>query len=85
MTGCPYCSFEASSFEEIARLGITQPESAVAGLWVVYALIPAVGALLSLIPYSFYRLRDKDVQIMAKCNAGEITREEAQAALSQKY
>lgn len=78
-------TIEASSFEEIARLGITQPESAIGGLWVVYALIPAVGALLSLVPYSFYRLRDKDVQIMAKCNAGEITREEAQAALSQKY
>lgn len=78
-------TIEASSFEEIARLGITQPDSALNGLWIVYALVPAVGALLSLIPYFHYKLHDKDVQLMAKCNAGEITKEEALASLSRKY
>ena len=35
--------------------------------------------------YLFYKLNDKDVQIMAKCNSGEITREEAERQLSRKY
>ena len=35
--------------------------------------------------YLFYKLNDKDVQIMAKCNSGEITREEAEKLLSRKY
>ena len=35
--------------------------------------------------YLFYKLNDKDVQIMASCNAGSITREEAQRRLSRKY
>lgn len=78
-------AIEASSFEEIARLEITQPDTALNGLWIVYSLIPALGALLSLIPYFHYKLKDRDVQIMAKCNAGEITKEEANSAISEKY
>ena len=35
--------------------------------------------------YLGYKLNDKDVQIMAKCNSGAITREEADALLSRKY
>ena len=33
----------------------------------------------------FYKLRSKDVAIMARYNAGEITREEADALMSRKY
>ena len=33
----------------------------------------------------FYKLRSKDVAIMAKYNAGELTREEADAMMSRKY
>jgi hypothetical protein len=32
-----------------------------------------------------YKLNNKDVQIMTKCNSGEITREEAEKLLSRKY
>jgi hypothetical protein len=32
-----------------------------------------------------YKLNDRDVQIMARCNSGLITREEAQAQLSRTY
>jgi hypothetical protein len=39
--------------------------------------IPVVGIL--------YKLRDKDVQIMALYNQRQITREEADAQLSRKY
>ena len=35
--------------------------------------------------YLGYKLNDKDVQIMAKCNSGASTREEAEALLSRKY
>ena len=33
--------------------------------------------IISTFFYLGYKLNDKDVQIMARCNAGEITREEA--------
>ena len=33
----------------------------------------------------FYKLRTKDVAVMARYNAGEITREECDAQLSRKY
>lgn len=75
----------ANSFEELERLNVVQPDTAIEGLWITYILVPAIGLLLSLIPLAFYKLRDKDVRIMAKCNFGEITREEAEAQLSRKY
>ena len=44
-----------------------------------------LAVLIAGIFYLFYKLNDKDVQIMAKCNSGEITREEAEKQLSRKY
>ena len=41
--------------------------------------------VIAMVIWSFYKLNDKDVQIMAKCNAGEITKEEAEQQLSRKY
>jgi hypothetical protein len=32
-----------------------------------------------------YRLRDADAALMAKCNAGEITRDECEAQISRVY
>ena len=75
----------ADSFEEIAAQGVQQPESALHMLWVVYALIPAIGTLAGVLVMFLYRMKDKDVELMAKCNAGEITREECEAQLSRKY
>jgi hypothetical protein len=43
--------------------------------------VPCVPALL----LCFYKLRSKDAAIMAKYNAGELTREEADAMMSRKY
>lgn len=80
-----WVSVEAESFEELAALGIQQSETALNGLWIVYALVPVIGMIISTFFYLGYKLNDKDVQIMAKCNSGEITREEAQAQLSRKY
>ena len=76
---------EADSFEKLAELNIQQSDPALQGLWIVYALIPVIGMVLSTFFYLGYKLNDKDVQIMAKCNSGEITREEAEKLLSRKY
>lgn len=75
----------AESFEEVAAQNIQQPESALNMLWMVYTLIPAIGTVLGVLVMALYRMKDKDVELMAKCNAGEITREECEAQLSRKY
>ena len=78
-----WVSVEAESFAELAQLGIRQSKGALAGLWIVYALVPVIGMIISTVFYLFYKLRDRDVQIMAACNAGKITREEAEQRLSR--
>lgn len=78
-------SIETDSFEELAAMGIVLSDTASRGLWIVYALVPVIGMIVSTFFYMSYHLNDKDVQIMARCNAGEITREEAEAQLSRKY
>lgn len=80
-----WISVEADSFEELAALGVQQSDTALNGLWIVYALVPVIGMIISTFFYLGYKLNDKDVQIMAKCNSGEITRAEAEARLSRKY
>lgn len=76
-----WTKIEAESFADIEKLNIVQSATALNGLWVTYILIPSIGLAITSFIYLFYRLRDKDVQIMAKYNAGEITREEAENLL----
>ena len=86
LLGCfQWISVEAESFEQLATMNIQQPAQALNGLWIVYALVPVIGMIISTFFYMGYKLNDKDVQIMAKCNSGEITREEAEKLLSRKY
>ena len=80
-----WISVQASDFAELQALNVQQPPEAITGLWIVYALIPTIGLAIAGVFYLFYKLNDKDVQIMAKCNSGEITREEAEAQLSRNY
>lgn len=80
-----WVSVEADSFEQLAALNIQQSAGALNGLWIVYALVPVIGMIISTFFYLGYKLNDKDVQIMAKCNSGELTREEAEKLLSRKY
>ena len=80
-----WITVEAESFEELAAMNIQQSAGALNGLWIVYALVPVIGMIISTFLYLGYKLNDKDVQIMAKCNAGEISREEAETLLSRKY
>lgn len=76
---------EAESFEELAQLNVVQPQSALDTLWTVFMMIPAIGTILGIVVIAFYKLRDSDVKLMAKCNAGEISRAECEAQLSRKY
>jgi len=75
----------------LAMIGFVEGENAVqaAGfadrLWNTYIIIPAAGMLISLIVLRMYKLNDHDVALMAKCNAGEITREEAEEQMRNKY
>ena len=80
-----WISVEAESFEQLAAMGIQQSATALNGLWIVYALVPVIGMIISTFFYLGYKLNDKDVQIMAKCNSGEISREEAEKLLSRRY
>lgn len=81
----------ANSYEELLAMGMEvgqaayQTPTAIHGMWVVYALIPGIGFLLSALMLLFYHLKDKDAELMSKCNAGQITREECEAQLSRKY
>ncbi len=65
--------------------GATQLASLPDRLWALYCLVPVIGAVIALPVFCKYKLHDKDVDIMAQCNSGVITREEAEAKLSQKY
>ena len=80
-----WISVEAESFEQLAAMNIQQSPAALNGLWIVYALVPVIGMIISTFIYLGYKLNDKDVQIMAKCNSGEITKAEAEKLLSRKY
>ena len=63
-----------------------QPEGVADGVWFMYSWIPVVGFAISLVLLlCFYKLRSKDVQVMGKYNKGEITKEEAEAVLAEKY
>lgn len=63
-----------------------QPEGVADGVWFMYSWIPVIGFAISLVLLlAFYKLRSKDVQIMGKYNKGEITKEEAEALLADKY
>ena len=76
---------KTDSFAELADMHIQLSSGAESGLWIVYALVPVIGMVISTLFYLGYKLNDKDVQIMASCNAGQITREEAEELLSRKY
>jgi hypothetical protein len=54
-------------------------------MWLVYCLIPIAGNIIGLLILRQYKLRDGDVQIMAKANRNEISREEADTLLGNKY
>ncbi|MDR1794931.1 MAG: MFS transporter [Erysipelotrichaceae bacterium] len=60
-----------------------QSAQALQGIWYLVSIMPAIGAVLqSLILIFFYKLTDKDVQIMSQVNHNEISREEGERLLA---
>ena len=75
-------TIQASSFKELAAQGVTQSDSAINGLWIACILVPAIGNFIAVCILQLYRLKDSDVKLMMRCNAGEISREEALAGIT---
>ena len=77
---------EANSIADLAASGVVQTQQAITEMYLVTTL---PGIISTAIAYTlllcFYKLRSKDVAVMAKYNAGEITREQAESMLSRKY
>ncbi len=80
-----WTTVNAESFADLAAQGIEQSATALNGLWIINALVPAIGAVLGLVTILFYSLPSEDVKLMGLCNAGEISREECESKLSRKY
>ena len=77
-----WTSIKVSSFQELQELAIQQSDKAMSGLWFIYNIVPVIGIVIALGVWFFYRLKDKEVQIMADCNSGKISKEEALSLLS---
>lgn len=78
---------EVSNFADLESINAIaqQTSEALDGLWFTYNIVPIIGLVIALFIWYFYKLNDKDVQIMADCNIGKITRDEAKNLLSRKY
>ncbi len=78
---------EVSSFADLEAINAIaqQTSEALDGLWFTYNIVPIIGLVIALVIWGFYKLNDKDVQIMADCNVGKITKDEAEKLLSKKY
>lgn len=75
------------SFEALEAINARAQQTAEAldGLWFTYNAVPVIGLVIALAIWSFYKLNDKDVQVMADYNVGKITKAEAEERLSRKY
>lgn len=76
----------------LAAVGFVEGENAVQpagvadGVWALFCLLPAAGYAIALVMLlKLYKLRTKDVQVMSRYNNGEITREEAEAVLADRF
>lgn len=77
---------EADSIADLAASGVVQSKEAIDQMWIVTGLPGLISALVTnILLICFYKLRSKDVAIMARYNAGEISREEADSLMSRKY
>lgn len=63
---------------------MTQTPAAIDGLWFTCIVVPLVGNFIAFLILQLYRLKDRDVKIMMRCNAGDITREEALMRIKAK-
>jgi len=77
--------FILGRFGFIEGQNVIQSAETQSAIWFLFSLFPAVGTALSLPFMLRYKLRDKDVQLMAQVNNGELSREEAEERFINKY
>ena len=65
--------------------GVVQAAGFADKLWTFSCLGGIIGGICTLLILRLYKLNDHDVQLMAKCNNGEISREEAEAQMINQY
>ncbi len=77
---------QADSIAQLAEMQVVQTRTAMMNMHLAGS-IPGIisGGASIILLLCFYKLRTKDVAVMARYNAGEITREECDAQLSRKY
>jgi probable glucitol transport protein GutA len=73
------------AFGFLAGENAVQPLSAIKGIWLCLTVFPGIGATVAVVALLFYKLRDKDVQVMTKYNSREITKDEAEKSLAARY
>ncbi len=77
---------QVDNIEQLMTMQIVQTRDALLNMHFAGAIPGLISGGLSIfLLLFFYKLRTKDVAIMARYNAGEITREECDAQLSRKY
>ena len=78
--------FSMSRIGFVEGENVVQPEGVAEGLWKLFCLFPAIGFSIALVVLLvFYKLKAKDVQVMAEYNNGAMTVEDAEAALLERY
>jgi len=81
----PIAMLIIGAFGFVAGEGAVQPDSVPKGIWLSMTLLSTIGTALAAILLRFYKLREKDIQIMAQYNNNEISKEEAEAELAEKF
>ena len=77
---------QADSIAALQEMQVVQTRHAMMNMHLAGSIPGIISAGASIILLlCFYKLRTKDVAVMARYNAGEITREECDAQLSRKY
>ncbi|MBR5827436.1 MAG: MFS transporter [Clostridia bacterium] len=69
-----------ANYEAIGAAAM-QSKEAINGLWFTYNVVPIIGLVIALAIWNLYKLQDKQVQIMADCNAGKLTKKKAKDML----
>ena len=73
-------------FGFVEGTGAVQTPQTIQRIWAMSTVFPAIsGSVALLIILLFYKLRQRDVAVMMRLNAGEISREEAQSQFSRTY
>ena len=78
--------FSLSAVGFVEGENVVQPQGVADGVWALFCLVPAAGFAVALvILLLFYKLRTNEVQVMSLYNNGEMTKEDAEAVLVEKY